>query len=504
MSGICVGSLTAALLLGVWGMPASAQARVFVRDAGPGRLGRLVAAALERPHLVLVGDTTDAVLARDTTIRRSLVVIGRDLRIASAVEGDVVVVGGDVYLRPGVRIRGDVIAAGGGIYPTTLGSVAGEQHAFRDESLVPTLLPDGAYALDYRVLRERTYATFSLPALFGVRLPAYDRVNGLSLPWAPFVQLDSGRISLEPTLTYRTHLGKIDPSVNGTVSLGRRMRVDAFAGRTSRTNDAWISGNIGNALSSFWSGRDTRNWYRADVAEGALHRMYETPTATITPYVGAQWERAWSTGIQDPPRHLAFSLFDRRDTVEGMARPNPVVDEGSVTSAIAGAEGEWEVPQQQLTMRGTGRLEFAPSAVGGRTFTQLTLDGRIAFPLLRSVAFRLDWHGVATAGDAPRQRYAYLGGSGTLKTLDLLSQGGDQLLFIESQASLPLEQFRLPFVGPPTVTLRHAMGAAGVGGLPGLTHNIGVRVSVRLLKVDFVVDPVSGETDLGVGFSFSP
>ena len=504
MSAAGTGRVALALLLAAWGTSAGAQVRVFVRDAGPGRLGRIVAAALARPHTVLAGDTTDIVVPRDTTLRQSLVVIGRDLRIASAVDGDVVVVGGDVFLRPGVRIRGDVIAVGGGIYPTMLGSVAGEQHAFRDETLVPVLLPEGGYALDYRVVRERSYATFSLPALFGVRLPAYDRVNGLSLPWAPFFQLDSGRISLEPTLTYRSHLGKVDPSVNGTVSLGRRTRVEALAGRTSRTNDDWISGNLGNAMSSFWAGRDTRNWYRADVAAGTLHRMYERPTATITPYVGAQWERAWSTGIQDPPRHLAYSVLGRRDSVEGMARPNPAVDEGSVTSAVGGVEAEWEVPQQEMTLRGTGRLEFAPSAVGGRSFTQLTLDGRVAFPLVRSVAFRLDWHGVATAGDAPRQRYAYLGGSGTLKTLDLLSQGGDQLLFVESQASLPLERFPLPFVGPPTVTLRHMMGAAGVGGLPGLTHNIGVRVAVTLLKLDFVVDPVSGETDFGVGFSFSP
>jgi hypothetical protein len=495
--------LAMALLL-AWPAAAGAQQRVAVRDAGPGQLGRLVAAALQRPHDVVAGDSSDVVLRRDTTLSRTLVVIGRDVRIASALEGDLVVIGGDAFLRPGVRIEGSVITAGGGIYNTMLGTVEGERHAFRDETLVATLLPDGTYALDYRALRTREYATFSLPFPYGARIPSYDRVNGVTLPWAPFIQLDSGTISIEPTLSYRSHLGKIDPSVIATRSMGRRSRVTAFAGRTTRTNDAWISGDLGNSISSFWAGRDKRNWYRADVVEAAFHRRWEGVTSEVTPYVGAQWERAWSTGIQAPPRHLAYSVLDRRDTVEGMARPNPAVARGVIASAIAGFTGTWESPAQQLEARGSGRIEVAPVVLDERRFSQFTLDAGVAFPVFRKVEFRSDLHGVATVGDAPPQRYAYLGGSGTLKTLDLLSEGGDQLLFVESRATLPFERFTLPFVGPPSVSLMHAMGAAGVGGLPGLTHNLGVRVSVRFVRVEFVFDPVSGDSEFGFGVAFSP
>lgn len=496
-------ALVIACLL-AWPAALGAQARVVVRDAGPGRLGRLVAAALQRPHEVNVGDTADLVLTRDTTLSRTLVVISRDVRIASALQGDLVVIGGDAYLRPGVRIEGSVITAGGGIYNTTLGTVEGERHAFRDETLVPTQLADGSYALDYRALRTREYATFSLPFPYGARIPSYDRVNGVTLPWAPFIQLDSGTISLEPTLSYRSHLGKIDPSVIATRTMGRRSRLVAFAGRTTRTNDAWISGDLANSISSLWAGRDKRNWYRADVVEAAYHRTWEGTTSELIPYVGAQWERAWSTGIQAPPRHLAYSVLDRRDTVEGMARPNPPVMRGVIASAMAGFTGEWQSPAQQLEARGSGRLEVAPLVLDDRRFSQLTLDAGVTFPVFRNVEFRSDMHGVATVGAAPPQRYAYLGGSGTIKTLDLLSQGGDQLLFVESRATLPLERFTLPFVGPPSVSLMHAMGAAGVGGLPGLTHNLGVRVSVRFLRVEFVFDPVNGDSEFGVGVAFSP
>lgn len=477
--------------------------RLVLRDPGPGRLGAIVRDVLSRPHAVVIGDTADLVLRRDTIVGRSLVVVGRDVRIAANVDGDLLVIDGDVFLRPGARIDGDVVAAGGGVYDSYLAVVGGQRVAFRDETFVVTPLPGGGYALDHRLLRERELAWFSLPGIYGIRLPTYDRVNGVTLPIGPLVRLAEGDVEIDPLVTYRSHLGKVDPSVRGTLALSRSTRVEAAAARTSRTNDDWITGDFSNSLNSIWSGRDTRNWYRADVALARLHRTIERPAGTIMPYVGAQWERAWSTGIQSPPEHLVWSVTDRTDVEEGMARPNPLVDAGHIASAIAGVEARWESRPRNLELRATGLVEAAPAAVGDRQFGQVTLDGRITFPLVRDVTFRFEWHGVGTVGDAPRQRFAYLGGSGTLKTLDLLSQGGDQLLYFESRASMPIEQVRLPFAGAPTLTVRHMMGAAGEGGLPGFTHNLAVRLALMLVRAEYTVDPVSGETDVSVGVSFT-
>ncbi|HEU5174176.1 MAG TPA: hypothetical protein VFT96_05425 [Gemmatimonadaceae bacterium] len=484
-------------------LTAGAQVQVTVRDAGPGKMGRLVNEVLARPHAVFADMRTPLVLPRDTTIDRSIVAIGRDVYVAAAVQGDVVAINGDVFLRPGARIDGDVIATGGAVYDSFLAVVRGDRHSFRDATLQPVPLPEGGYALDYEALRQREVATFSLPGIYGVRLPQYDRVNGVTLPAGPLFQLGGGRLSVEPLVTYRSHLGKLDPSVLTTLSVGRANRIEIEGARTSRTNDAWIQGNFSNSLGSIVSGRDTRNWYRADLAQARFHRRIETPSAEVTPFVGAQWERAWTTGIQDPPRHLAYSFTERTDTIEGMARPNPVVDRGTIASAVAGFEGQWQSTPHELEVRASGLVEGAPEVVGDRRFAQLTLDGRVTFPLIRKVMFRFEWHGVATAGDAPPQRFAWLGGSGTLKTLELLEQGGDQLLFTETRAWLPLDGVRLPVVGSPTVMLRHMMGGAGIGGLPALTHNLAARIGVSLVRFEFVIDPVSGETDTSFGVALS-
>ncbi|HZK78367.1 MAG TPA: hypothetical protein VFC35_05615, partial [Gemmatimonadaceae bacterium] len=59
----------------------------------------------------------------------------------------------------------------------------------------------------------------SLPLGVGLRIPRYDRVDGIALPWGPMITLGYGRFELDPTVTYRSHLGKFDPYGKGTLRL---------------------------------------------------------------------------------------------------------------------------------------------------------------------------------------------------------------------------------------------------------------------------------------------
>ena len=135
-------------------------------------------------------------------------------------------------------------------------------------------------------------------------------------------------------------------------------------------------------------------------------------------------------------------------------------------------------------------------------FTQATLEALVAFPTFRNHTFSFEAHAVHTFGDtAPPQRFAYLGGSGTLPTFDLLEFGGDRLLFFESRYAIPIERIQIPIVGSPVIMLRHMIGMAGVDSLPPFEQNIGVRLIVGLIKVDFTVDPVSRDSKVSAGLS---
>jgi hypothetical protein len=58
----------------------------------------------------------------------------------------------------------------------------------------------------------------------------------------------------------------------------------------------------------------------------------------------------------------------------------------------------------------------------------------------------------------------------------------------------------LPKVGPPTLHLRHLIGAAGVGSLPKLEQDIGVGVGISMLRVEAIFD-AAGERDARYGVS---
>jgi hypothetical protein len=493
-------ALVAALVAGAPVSTLGSQTRVVVRDAGPGDPGRTLTGALASPHILVAPGRDTVELRRDTTYTQTVIVLGRSTIVEATVDGDVIVVAGDLVFHPGARVAGRAIAIGGAVYPSTLATVTGALTSYRDVTydIAPI---DGGFALDYRVLTDRTRPAVTLPFRIGVRIPTYDRVNGLSLPWGPLVTLDTGDVEVDPTVTYRTHLGTIDPAVRATVQRGRRNRLESFAGRGTFSNDRWIHGDVINSVNSLFTGTDSRNYYRADRAEATVHRLWERRTGQHEPYIGARWERSWSVGSPTPPSSVPWSLFGRRD-VEKMSRPNPEVSGGRITSILGGVRADWE--RDSVVANGSIDLEGAVDAPSGSRFLQSTIDGKVTFPTFGTQSFQVETHVVLTAGAAtPTQRYVAFGGSGTISTMDLLEQRGDQLLFVDSRYMIPLTRPRLPLVGAPVITLRHAIGSAGVRSLPDFEQNIGLRVTIAILRFEVVLDPARDEVKTGVALSFS-
>lgn len=350
---------------------------------------------------------------------------------------------------------------------------------------------------------------FSLPLGVGLRVPSYDRVNGVSIPFGPRVRLPGGVVELDPTVTYRSHLGKFDPALAAAIRFGRNDELKVDGGIGTFTNDAWIRSDLLNSLAALGVGSDSRNYYRSDRVSATFEHTIPAGAWTTALSAGAQHEFDWSTGIHTAHTSAPWSFFGRKDSLK-MRRINPPIQQGHLTSGLAGAK----VGYEQDAVKGTvaARLEraFDSPDIGEQDgkFTQLTVDAKVGFPTfgLQSFAFR----GHAVAGnDAPAQRFAYLGGAGTLATVDLLALGGDRLLFVEGEYRIPLSAPVLPFVGPPVISLSYSAGAAGVGALPDLIQNIGVGVGLKIVKIQYHIDPNYQETSFthknafSLGFSLS-
>ncbi len=484
--------------------PAQAQDSVYVRDLGPGQTGRLLRAALARPHVVITSDRALVALDRDTLLRTTVLILGADATVASTVQGDVIVVGGDLFMHPGGYVQGRAIAIGGGAYGSTLALVTGGLFSHRNHTFDVSRTRAGL-ALDYRLLDSYRPPFLSFPGVRGFRIPRYDRVNGVSLAWGPLLTIDTGRVEIEPTVTWRSDLGAIDPAVVIRAAFGRRTNVELAAGRWTATNDAWIASSITNTISSFFLGKDRRNYYRAERIEARISRLWETRSSTIEPFIGALTEDGMTVGPGIDAVSGPWSVFGRDDREEGILRPNPPVADGRLTSAFAGVAVTWENlggEEMAITADLFGNAEAALDAPADERFVQTTLEGSVEFPTFGTQSFSFFTHNVITLGDiAPPQRHSWLGGSGTLRTFPLLIFGGDQLFYAESEYSIPIDRVVLPWLGVPVVSLRHMIGSAGIDSLPPLEQNLGLRLRAGFLRADFTIEPVDGDTKFGIGLT---
>jgi hypothetical protein len=353
----------------------------------------------------------------------------------------------------------------------------------------------------------------SLPLGIGLRIPTYDRVNGLALPWGPKIEFDDARIDIDALVTYRSNLGKWDPSLEGTLRPGDENELKFYVGRGTFTNDLWIRGDLTNSAAAFFAGSDSRNYYRGDRASARLAHTFTGNGFTIAPFIGGNFERDWSTGSRAPIKS-PWSVFGRKGILK-MRRPNPRVATGHISSAIGGTsievvrgglEGKFDAMlehslstslNQDCSGGNNGGTCFPPRPPRG-SFNQTTLDGRVTFPTFGTQTFAFKGHAVVSGGGsgapAPTQRFAYLGGASTLATVDLLALGGDHLLFVQGDYTIPIDRIQLPFVGTPFIGLRYAAGSAGLGGLPTIIQNLGVGVGASFFRADYTIDPAQNRS----------
>ena len=518
-------TLLALLLIAVGGgvraLRAQASAHVRFADLGAGSGPAMLGRAVLAPHFAIPPATQPATLRRDTTYSTTVIVLGRDAIVEGTVHGDVIVVGGDLYMHPGGHIAGRAVSIGGGVYESTLARIGAGISAYSDFTYDITL-SNGIYILSYREVMAHETSPISWPGFYGFGIPTYDRSNGLSIGAGPRFALPRTRVTLEPRLTYRSQLGAIDANVLVTDSLGRQTAITVSAKHSTYSNDTWIWSDLLNSAEFLIFGNDSRNYFRGGRVDLAVGHRVESATWVLAPSITGRYEETHSVRPDSFPTGGPFTFFGRHD-VDDRLRPNPQVLEGSVASIIGAARLDFEDqgiiaglrlgveagrfrPKNDLVdaIPTAGSPTEIPAFFRADDFVQGTIDGSISFPTFGTQSLEVSGHAVLTTrGPTPRQRYAYVGGSGTIPTIDMLELGGDQLLYLDAAYSIPIERLKLPLVGPPTVMIRHAMGSAGVGHLPELEQATGLRLILSIIYGEFLVDPATGRTHGAFGLSFT-
>jgi hypothetical protein len=473
----CAGLAIFALGL-AWGIPnASAQEVEFLPgSAGLPLADQALKQVLERGQYVII--RVDTVLAADAVISGDVILIRATLRLEGRITGDVVGVQSDIFARPGGRIDGEVTVLGGGFYGSSLASLGGP--------------PIDASRYDYRVEQREggEYVITAPGGGAGVRLPGrygfllwdYDRVNALTIPWG--IDFYHGNKLWLPNARLRIRYRSVRELVDGDLALEwpfGRHAVTLRGGRTVKTNDAWINGNLENSLYAFIAAVDTRNYYDARFAEATLRLDFGT-TTQWTNDLTLGWERDRTLDNRDP-----FSLFESR----GGFQDNLAVIDADVASLLLKSGAQF-YGHQRYSLDVEASLDYADGEVAGDlSFTVLGASFLAEINTTGSQKLVLEGRGQAPLStNAPPQRWHALGGWGSLPTLRPVAIAGDRMWWAAATYRVPF-RIREGVGGRLVPWLQYAAGNAWSddAARPSATHNLGVGLSVGPLAAAVYTAP---------------
>lgn len=424
----------------------------------------------------------DTVLVPGDTVAGDVFVFRATARLAGTVTGQVIAVESELFVRPGAEIRGGALVVNGGYYGSQMARVGPVLHLPLADYRVR--VEDGSY----RIRAPRAESGPELPGIWGIVAPAYDRVNGVTIPWR--VEYRPGRSLWVPwaraTVRYRTARERVD----GDLRLewrGHGLSLVLDGGRTTATSEVWISGDLENSLASFGFAGDHRNYYETDFARGILEARHG-PGAAWRHRLTLEWEESSSLGSAEP-----FSIFE----LEGGFQGNPPVDDGRIVAVRLGSAFRWALGGALLA--GSAFFEVADRDAAG-DFSYSRAGGELWWEsaTIATQSLRIRARGGARlGGTVPSQRWISLGGYGTLPTLEGLSLTGHTHLFIESSYFVPIFGTGL---GGVVAWVRHAVGSAWVGARPPLDQNILLGVDIGPFALWLAADPSSEGPDLTPGF----
>jgi len=286
----------------------------------------------------LVGRTeipAGAVWRGDVAVRNGPVIL------AGRIDGSLLVINGDLALRPGADVTGTVLVLGGELTGADSARVEGSARAYY-EPLGYRVRGD---TLQYAPNLRRRYGQFAAEYAFttaGTRSAltiatggTYDRVEGLPLVFGPVFDWQADpldHLRLDAVGVFRS-AGDLSGSRS---DLGYRLHAEARRGEYRPVSLSFRAFNVVTPVedwtltgaevgwASFLFHRDYRDYYEN---QGLAVRLSAQPERQLQAYVEYRRESERSTDSRDP-----WTLFRNDETW----RPNPPIDGGHYHSLVLG------------------------------------------------------------------------------------------------------------------------------------------------------------------------
>ncbi len=369
------------------------------------------------------------------SIAGDVVVKGGDLTLYGEVDGNILVVGGDLYLKSGSHVEGDVRVINGDILKeegaTVLGYLDQTRGKSDDVKSTRTDLVKPSYRLSASWVDEM--------ALVDNAILRYNRVEGLFLglgsekryywngsrKYNAYGSLGYGfkshRWRYNLGLTRQFAIQNTDPGSAELVEIG----VEGHSWTDSK--DKWLIGLTENSLAAFFIHEDFRDYYGREGI--TFHTAYATRQDYLTMLFRVEYTIDDYSSL---PNRTEWALFGG----EKLFRANPVINDGNMRSFIAFA-GISTVTKSSRGPEGwsfDGTAEFARRRFGGDfDFDQYTLDLRRFQPLGQYDNFNIRLRAGSSEGAVPLQRRFELGGLSTLQARPHKLYTGNRMVLINAE-----------------------------------------------------------------------
>jgi len=374
------------------------------------------------------------VIEEDETIRANVVVKAGDLIVYGTVDGDVLVVGGTLYLKDGGRVNGNARVINGNIVKDEGGIVEG----YMDKTRAST----AGYRFDRGRFNRSDYL---------LNVPWIDETTNFDNFIYRFNRVEGHFIGLGSEKKYYWD-GRRNFSAYGSVGWGaksHRWRYNLGLGRQFLLNsssdggelieiggeghsltdsrDQWIIGTNENTAASLLLHEDYRDYYGR---EGfSVHTGYYTRQDFVTAQLSVAYVLDKYTSLE---KRTEWSIFGGRKVF----RPNPVIDDGRMRSIVVtpGFSTETRTSRGQEGWTIYGTAEFADERYGGDfNFSQAIADIRRYQPLSWYDNFNIRLRVGTSGGKVPAQKTFELGGLSSLHARPYKSEAGNRMILVNAE-----------------------------------------------------------------------
>lgn len=369
-------------------------------------------------------------IEKDDVVEGNVVVKGGDLTVYGEIDGDVLVVGGTLYVKEGGRITGDARVINGDIVKEEGGVIEG----YMDRTTSRTA--------GYREPRERfrTRST-ALNANWVNELTTlddfifrYNRVEGFFMGLGSekrYYWEDHRDYSGYGSVGYgfkshrwRFHLGVARQFVLGD---GQLLEFGVEGHNLTDTKDQWLIRQGENTAAAFFIHEDYRDYFgRAGWGVNAAYTLQQD-------YLTSQFKVEYLLDkYRSMDNRTEWSLFGG----DKLFRLNPPITEGNMRSIVAslGVSTVTKTMYGQEGWSAFGTAEFAEKSFGGDFgFRQYVADIRRYQPLGRYDNFNIRVRAGSSEGILPPQKVYELGGLSTVQVLPFKAMAGNRMLLANAE-----------------------------------------------------------------------